>query len=83
MAFNVANWGTINSGQSFPVGYTFGGQNRGAQFAQGNPENPGATLISDQEAITMTGSGGTNYQFQLSNIGSANTTYGLDGGGLS
>lgn len=83
MAFNVAHWGTINNGQSFPVGYTFGGQNKGALVAEGNPEDPSATLISDQEAITMTSSGTTNYQFQLTNIGPSNTTYGLDGGGLS
>ena len=47
MAFNVPHWGTIASGQSITIGYTFGGQNHGAQFAEGNPENPGCCLISD------------------------------------
>lgn len=82
MAFNVAHWGTIQAGQSFPVGFTFGAKNQGALFAEGNPENPGGALISDQEAITMDNNGGTNYQFQLTNIG-ATTSFGLDGGGLS
>lgn len=81
MSFNVAHWGTIASGQSFQVGYTFGGQNKGAILAEGNPENPGGNLTSDQEGIIMTAGGGTNYRFQLTNIGS-NTSYGLDGGGL-
>jgi hypothetical protein len=83
MGFNVAHWGTIASGQSFAVGYTFGGQNRGAQFAEGNPEDPLGDLISDQEGIYMDNGGGTNYRFQLTNIGPVTTTYGLDGGGLS
>jgi hypothetical protein len=82
MSFNVAHFGAINSGQSITVGYTFGGQNRGAQFAEGNPEDPGAILISDQEGIAMDNSGATSYRFQLTNISAVNTTFGLDGGGL-
>ena len=31
----------------------------------------------------MDNSGGTNYRFQLTNIGPVTTTYGLDGGGLT
>lgn len=83
MAFNIPNAGTIDKGQSFIISYSFGGQNKGAQFAEGNPENPGATLISDQEGITMTSTGSTTYQFQLTNTGSSNTVFGVDGGGLS
>ena len=82
MGFNVANWGTIAGGQSFPVGYTFGGKNHGAQFAEGNPENPGSLLVSDQEGISIDETGKTSYQFQLTCFGNS-TVYGLDGGGLS
>jgi hypothetical protein len=82
MSFNVPHWGTIDSGQSFPVAFTFAGQNQGAIFAEGNPENPGGALVSDQEEIFMDNNGGTNYQFQLTNVGSS-TSFGLDGGGLS
>jgi hypothetical protein len=75
VSFNVPNWGFIASGASFPVGYTFGGQNMGAQFAEGMPQNPGGVLISDQEGISMDFNGGINYQFTLTNWG-LDTTFG-------
>lgn len=81
MAFNVPNWGTISGGQSFPVAYTFGGANHGAQFAEGSPQNPGAFLISDQEGISTDNGGGITYQFQLTCFGNS-TVFSLDGGGL-
>jgi hypothetical protein len=82
MGFNVPGWGSIAANASFPVGYTFGGQNQGAQYAEGMPENPEGALISDQEGIWMDPNGNISYFFTLTNIGS-NTVFGLDGGGFS
>jgi hypothetical protein len=82
MAFNITHWGTINSGASFPVAFGFNGQNRGVQYAQGNPENPNGSLITTDQRIFTNANNATTYQFQLTNVG-ANTTFTLAGGGLT
>ncbi len=82
MAFNVPNWGFIAGGASFPVGYTFNGEDRGAQCAEGKPENPLGNLISDRQQIFRGSDNRITYQFQLTNVGQ-NTTFMLCGGGLS
>jgi hypothetical protein len=83
MAYNVANWGSIDaSPASFPVGFTFGGQSQGAQFAEGFPQSSGAHLISDNEQIDNDG-GSITYFFQLTNVGNEPTSFTLSGGGLS
>ena len=82
MGFNVPNWGTIAAGTSMLLGYTFSGQDQGAQYAEGTPENPGGALVSDQEGIWMDPLGNISYFFTLTNIGN-DTGFGLDGGGFS
>jgi hypothetical protein len=82
MAFNIAHWGTINPGASFPVAFGFNGQNLGVQYAQGNPENPNGDLKSTDQRIFTDANNATHYQFQLTNDG-ASTTFTLAGGGLT
>jgi len=84
VGYNVPNWGSIsaNAGPIF-VGFLInGGQNNGAQFAQGNPQSDGAFLVSDGHEIDLSG-GQTSYWFQLTNTGGQPTSYTLAGGGLS
>jgi hypothetical protein len=83
MAFNIANWGSIsaNAGPIF-VGYTWGGQGHGAQFAEAYPQSSGAQLVSSDEEIDNEG-GQISYWFQLTNTGNQPTSYTLSGGGLS
>jgi hypothetical protein len=81
MAFNNPHWGTINSGQSFPVAITFGGQNRGAVFFECLPENPGGDLITSDFRI-INRNNALTYQITLRNVG-ANTSFSLNGGFLT
>jgi len=83
MAYNV-HWGTIAAGASFPVGYVLnGGQDFGAQYAQGSPENPGGNLVSENHQKILGDDGHTvTYIFQLTNFGT-DTNYMLEGGGLT
>ena len=76
MSFYVPNWGSIagvTPGQPNPsisVGYNWGGQSQGAQFAEGFPQSSGANLVSTDQEIDNDG-GGTYYWFVLTNTGSA------------
>ncbi len=82
MAYNV-HWGFIAAGASFPVGYLInGGQDFGAQFAQGSPENPGGDLVTGNHGKILDGNRKVTYWFDLSNRGTS-TFYMLEGGGLS
>jgi hypothetical protein len=82
MAYNVANWGSINANTGpITVSYTLGG-NKGAQFAEGDPQNSGAYLISSNHGIDNN-NGSIVYSFQLTNIGGQATSYTLAGGALS
>ena len=85
MAYNVPNFGSIGANAGpFPVGYIInGGQNKGAQFAQGNPQSPGADLISTNHEIDLMANGQTIYAFQIKNRGGKPTSWTLAGGGLS
>ena len=83
MAFNVPNWGFIAAGSTLVTGYLFGsGEDRGAQFAQGKPENPLGDIITDQQTIFRAEDNHIEYFIRLTNIGQ-NTTFMLCGGGLS
>lgn len=83
MAYNVPNWGFIAAGQTINVCYLFdGGQDLGAQFAEGKPENPGGGYLrSSNHQIFFNGSQ-IVYCFQLTNLGE-DTTFMLCGGGLT
>ena len=84
MSYNVQNWGSI-SAHTGPIFVSYvmnGGQNEGAQFAQGNPQSSGAFLVSSNHEIRLNG-GKTTYLFQLTNTGSQPTSYTLAGGGLT
>jgi hypothetical protein len=84
MAYNV-HWGSIDSGATVFVAYVInGGQDQGAQFAQGSSENPGGDLVSDghEKILSSDGNNTVTYAFQLTNFGTA-TNYMLEGGGLT
>lgn len=85
MGFNVPNWGFIVGGQTMTVGYTFGESppSRGAQFAQGFPEDSANTLLVNNESIFFDSTNSQiTYQFDLTCFGNG-TRFELDGGGLS
>lgn len=82
MAYNVNNWGYVASGATIGVGFYWPGQDQGAQYAQGSPQNPGGDLISDGHEKSMDNTGQVFYGFTLTNRG-LSTVFALEGGGLS
>jgi hypothetical protein len=100
MSYNVSGWGTI-AGQTLgqnnkvipsivTVSYVLnGGQDFGAQFAQGKPEGARIDGSSDGKLVSFNheidldvASGKITYKFQLQNLTFNDTSFMLSGGGL-
>lgn len=84
MSYNIDNWGFIDSNTTITVGFWFDNGNtfKGAQFAQGSPEDAGSLLTVTNEGIGFGDDSKTWYQFDMTNHGRA-TRFRLNGGGLS
>jgi hypothetical protein len=90
MAYNVSGWGTVLAGATIPVGYLInGGQDHGAQFAQGKPEgalidgsSDGALVSFNHQINLIVETGVIAYIFQLQNMTGSDTSFMLCGGGL-
>lgn len=87
MALNIRDFGSI-SANAGPIPVFFRlivggvvGVNRGAQFAQGNPQSSGADLVSTNHSIILNGNE-TTYRFDLRNRGNQPTSFTLAEGGL-
>ena len=81
MAYNVDNWGVIESGATIGVGFLInGGQGVGSQWAQGAPQDAGNTLITTNARISFGDDSKFVYAFDLSCQGRG-TRFGLHGGG--
>ena len=59
------------------------GNDRGAQFAMGNPLNPGGSLKSYDYTKTKENDGSIRYWVSIANTGSVTTNFTLQGGGLT
>jgi hypothetical protein len=75
--------GTLNSGQTLTWWYSWGGQDKGAQLALGNPKNPGGEIVSWDFAKKIESDGKTTYSVTIKNRGTFATNYSLQGGGLT
>ncbi len=82
MSYNVPNWGFIYGNSTIYVGYGWGQQDYGAQYAQGSPQYSGAILVSEGHLKEIDSQGNIWYGFTMTNNGSA-TWYTLEGGGLT
>jgi hypothetical protein len=83
MAFNVPNWAFLAAGASnVPMGFFWQGQDHGAQFAQGSPQDNGGDLVTNGFEKTLDLQGQMIYTITVSNRG-ADTWMELEGGGLS
>ncbi len=85
MAYNVKNWAFLASGASnVPMGFWFnnGTSDKGAQYAQGSPQDNGGELVTNSFAKTLDLQGRVSYTITVSNHGS-DTWMELEGGGLS
>ncbi|HET7226974.1 MAG TPA: hypothetical protein VFK69_14800 [Candidatus Eisenbacteria bacterium] len=84
MAYNVKDWGFIEPGATIFVGYAWSdGGSRGAQYAQGMPEDADSVLSVNDHTIGYGRDSRFWYGFQMKNGGPNGTRFGLDGGGLS
>jgi hypothetical protein len=90
VAYNQSGWGTVPPNASIPVTYIInGGQDFGAQFAQGKPEGALLDGSSDGRLVSYNHEIGLNvdtglifYQFQLLNLTDNLQSFMLCGGGL-
>jgi hypothetical protein len=83
MAINVDNWGYINGGSTIEVGLLINdGQDFGAQFFEGKPQDANNTLTTNNEGISFGVDGKHAYWFQLHCDG-VGTRYALCGGGFT
>lgn len=81
MAYNVDNWGVIENGATIGVGFLInGGQNRGSQWAEGEPQDAGNTLTTTNARIGFGDDGLFSYAFDLHCDGRG-CRFGLHGGG--
>jgi hypothetical protein len=81
MAYNVDNWGVIAGGATIGVGFIFGsGDNKGSQWAQGEPQDAGNTLTTTNARITFGDDSKFSYAFDLHCDGRGGR-FGLHGGG--
>jgi hypothetical protein len=82
--YNVPNWGYIAGGAAIRVGYLLnGGQDDGAQWAQANPEDSNAGLLTSGHGMLLNPQTSKKvYYFDLKNEGPGGTRYALDGGSV-
>jgi hypothetical protein len=80
MAYNIDGWGVIDSGATIPVGFTWGTENHGSQWAQGEPQDAGNTLTTTNARIGFSDDGTITYGFDLHCEGRG-CRFGLHGGG--
>jgi hypothetical protein len=79
----TSGFGTLAPGQVTRWGFSWGGADRGAQFAMGNPLNPGGSLEVSGFTKRKNNDGGITYFVTIRNIGSVTTNFNLQGGGLT
>ena len=78
----TSGFGTIAPGTSQRWWFSFSGADKGPQFCEANPLNPGGSLKVNDETKVKNNDGSTTYWVTIWNIGSVTTNFNLQGGGF-